>query len=97
MKTINIMRDGRPATQEELQAAVEGRPLPPVRSDALLAAAEFHEKWAEDMAARAERETHRFDGKPDDFWADAAKHMEWANAMRRAANDQADPQKRSEA
>ena len=29
MNTIRIMRDGRPATDEELQAAVEGRPLPP--------------------------------------------------------------------
>ena len=30
MKTIQVMRDGRPATQEELEAAVDGRPLPPV-------------------------------------------------------------------
>ena len=29
MNTIRVMRDGRPATDEELQAAVEGRPLPP--------------------------------------------------------------------
>ena len=36
MKTITVMRDGRPATQEELQAAIEGRPLLPVRADALL-------------------------------------------------------------
>ena len=36
MKTITVMRDGRPATEEELMAAVEGRPLPPVRSDDLL-------------------------------------------------------------
>ena len=29
MKTIKVMRDGRPATAEELQCAVEGKPLPP--------------------------------------------------------------------
>jgi len=37
MKTITVQRDGRPATEEELQAAVEGRPLPSVRSNDLLA------------------------------------------------------------
>ena len=37
MKTITVQRDGRPATREELQAAVEGLPLPSVRSDDLLA------------------------------------------------------------
>ena len=36
MKTITVMRDGRPATQEELEAAVRGDPLPPVRSEALV-------------------------------------------------------------
>ena len=36
MKTITVMRDGRPATQEELQAAVEGWPLPSVPSKPLL-------------------------------------------------------------
>ena len=35
MKTITVMRDGRPATQEELLAAVEGRPLPSVPSKPL--------------------------------------------------------------
>ena len=29
-KTIRVMREGRPATEEEVQAAVEGRPLPEV-------------------------------------------------------------------
>lgn len=29
MKTIKVTRNGRAATAEELQAAVEGRPLPP--------------------------------------------------------------------
>lgn len=29
MKTIKVMRDGRPATKEELECAVEGKPLPP--------------------------------------------------------------------
>jgi len=36
MRTITVMRDGRPATEEELMAAVEGRPLPPVRSNDLV-------------------------------------------------------------
>ena len=36
MKTIPVMRDGRPATKEELMAAVKGRPLPPARSADLL-------------------------------------------------------------
>ena len=36
MNTITVQRDGRPATQEELQAAVDGRPLPPVPSKPLL-------------------------------------------------------------
>ena len=35
MKTITVLRDGRPATPEELLAAVEGRPLPPVPSKPL--------------------------------------------------------------
>lgn len=30
MKTITVMRDGRPATVEELNCAVEGKPLPPL-------------------------------------------------------------------
>jgi hypothetical protein len=30
MKKITVMRDGRPATAEELNCAVEGQPLPPV-------------------------------------------------------------------
>lgn len=30
MKTITVMRDGRPATADELQCAVEGKPLPPL-------------------------------------------------------------------
>lgn len=30
MKTITVMRDGRPATAEELNCAVEGKPLPPL-------------------------------------------------------------------
>jgi len=34
MKEIIVMRAGRPATQEELQAAVDGKPLPPVESAA---------------------------------------------------------------
>lgn len=29
MRKIKVMRDGRPATAEELQCAVEGKPLPP--------------------------------------------------------------------
>lgn len=29
MKTITVMRDGRPATAEELNCAVDGKPLPP--------------------------------------------------------------------
>ena len=35
MNAIRIMRDGRPATDEELQAAVESRPLPPSTCSAL--------------------------------------------------------------
>ena len=30
MNTITIKRNGRPATEEELRAAVDGRPLPPL-------------------------------------------------------------------
>jgi hypothetical protein len=30
MKTITVMRDGRPATAEELNCAVQGKPLPPL-------------------------------------------------------------------
>ena len=30
MKTITVMRDGRPATAEELNRAVDGKPLPPL-------------------------------------------------------------------
>ncbi len=30
MKKITVMRDGRPATAEELNCAVEGKPLPPL-------------------------------------------------------------------
>jgi Protein of unknwon function (DUF3310) len=30
MKTITVMRDGRPATAEELNCAVAGKPLPPL-------------------------------------------------------------------
>lgn len=33
MKTIKVKRNGRPATQEELQCAVEGKPLPPFIGD----------------------------------------------------------------
>ena len=36
MKTITVMRDGRPATQEELEAAVNGDPLHPVRVNPLV-------------------------------------------------------------
>jgi len=36
MKTITVMRDGRPATDYELQCAVEGKPLPPVSCSAAL-------------------------------------------------------------
>ena len=36
MKTITVMRDGRPATQEELEAAVRGDPLPPIRVNPLV-------------------------------------------------------------
>lgn len=32
-KTITITRNGRPATQEELEAAVHGKPLPPFRPE----------------------------------------------------------------
>ena len=34
MRKLKVMREGRPATQKELQAAVEGKPLPPVESAA---------------------------------------------------------------
>lgn len=30
MKTIKVTREGQPATDEELQAAVNGQPLPPI-------------------------------------------------------------------
>jgi hypothetical protein len=36
LKTITVMREGRPATQEELEAAVKGDPLPPVRVNPLV-------------------------------------------------------------
>lgn len=34
MKTIKVMRNCRPATAEELQCAVEGKPLPPAEGSA---------------------------------------------------------------
>ena len=36
MKTITVMRDGRPATAEELNCAVDGKPLPPLTGSALV-------------------------------------------------------------
>lgn len=46
MKTIHVKRDGRPATTEELQAAVDGKPLPPIRKARGLVM-QLHERIAE--------------------------------------------------
>lgn len=35
MKTIKVTRAGRPATREELNAAIAGRPLPPLADEAV--------------------------------------------------------------
>ena len=35
-KTIPVLRDGRPATREEITAAIEGRPLPPAQLQPVL-------------------------------------------------------------
>lgn len=37
MKTIKVMRDGRPATAQELQCAVDDKPLPPVSGSVIVA------------------------------------------------------------
>ena len=66
MKKIQVTRDGRPATKEELAAAVEGKPLPPVSGSAAIvsrdkvmaaesalmkAANEFGRAWGCDQTA----------------------------------------------
>ena len=42
MKTITVMRDGRPATAEELNCAVEGKPLPPLTGSETIDASLYH-------------------------------------------------------
>ena len=60
MKTIKVMRDGGPATAEELQCAVDDKPLPPSTCSAMETrirdALRISRSWRETYAIKGDTE-----------------------------------------